>query len=266
MPAAHVCNMPAKADAAFVQQQYAFAAHIRDPQTNPAPADIEDRRMGIYRELFFNNIEGFLTSSFPVLKQLFDEHSWQALARDFLIRHRCHSPLFLEIPREFLAYLEHERGAREGDPPFMLELAHYEWVELALSITENEETGEVDPHGDLLSGQPVLSTLAWPLTYRYPVHKIGPDFRPEQPGEQPVYLLVYRDREDEVGFIELNVVSARLFALLQEHPDRSGLLLLQQIAEELQHPHPDAVIEGGRAILEHWLGLGIVRGVRDEAQ
>jgi len=27
-----------------------FAAHIRDPENNPAPDRIEDRRMGIYRQ------------------------------------------------------------------------------------------------------------------------------------------------------------------------------------------------------------------------
>jgi len=33
----------------FMRTQYAFAAHIRDPQHQPAPADIEDRRIAIYR-------------------------------------------------------------------------------------------------------------------------------------------------------------------------------------------------------------------------
>ena len=41
----------------FQQTQYAFAAHLRDPDANPAPPDIEDRRMKIYRELVYNNIE-----------------------------------------------------------------------------------------------------------------------------------------------------------------------------------------------------------------
>ncbi len=248
----------------FIDQQYAFAAHIRDPRTHPPPAGIEERRLAIYRELFFNNVEGFLASSFPVLKRLLDEARWLALARDFFARHHCHSPLFLEIPREFLAYLEQERGEPAGDPPFMRELAHYEWVELALSIAEDTALGEIDPQGDLLAGRPVLSTLAWPLAYRYPVHKIGPDFQPRQPGEQSVYLLVYRDSDDEVGFIELNPVSARLFALLQEHPQRSGLSLLHQIAAELQHPQADVVVRGGGEILEQWRQLGIVRGVSAE--
>ena len=40
----------------FQEQQYAFAAHIRDPQNVPAPEGIEDRRMAIYRELFFQHL------------------------------------------------------------------------------------------------------------------------------------------------------------------------------------------------------------------
>ena len=46
--------------------QLAFAAHIRDPQNRPAPAGIEDRRMAIYRELFFNNVRDLLGRGFPV--------------------------------------------------------------------------------------------------------------------------------------------------------------------------------------------------------
>lgn len=249
----------------FLQRQYAFAAHIRDPRRNPAPPDIEDRRLGIYRELFFNNVEGFLSNSFPVLKQLLDENDWLALARDFFARHRCRSPLFLEIPREFLDYLENERGERAGDPPFMRELAHYEWVELALSVADNEAPDPVDRDADLATGCPLPSTLAWPLVYRYPVHRIGPQFRPSSPDPNPVYLLAYRDGNDEVRFLELNPVSARLFALLGEQPGSSGMTLLRQIAEELQHPQPQTVIQGGLQILERWRQLGVVRGVRARA-
>lgn len=252
--------MSGTADPEFVRQQYAFAAHIRDPQQHAAPAEIEDRRMGVYRELFLNNIEGFLSSSFPVLRRLLDDGSWQALARDFFARHRCHSPLFLEIPREFLSYLDEERGERAGDLPFMRELAHYEWVELALSVAETVDDRPADHDGNLLEGVPVLSSTAWPLVYRYPVHRIGPDFQPEYAGEQPTYMLAYRDTADDVGFVELNPVSARLFSLLQANRTSSGHAVLQNIAAELAHPDPDVVIKGGSALLEEWRRLGIVLG------
>jgi len=246
----------------FIRRQYQFAAHIRNPDKNPRPDDIEDRRMGIYRELFYNNIEGFLASSFPVLRELTNDTDWQAMARDFISRHESHSPLFLEIPREFLHYLEHERGAQDRDPPFLLELAHYEWVELALSVSDIEWPAPVEPDGDLLDTIPVLSPLAWPLSYHFPVHRISKDFQPDAPDAEPTYLLVYRNRDDEVGFAELNPVSARLFSLAQDNRQLNGRELLLQIAGELQHPAPDTVVDGGKQILEDWRTLGVVCDTR----
>ena len=252
--------MPDATKPAFMQRQYEFAAHIRNPAQNPAPVDIEDRRMGIYRDLFYNNVESFLANGFPVLREIMDDTDWHALARDFFASHHCHSPLFMEIPREFLTYLEQERGERADDFPFLYELAHYEWVELALSIAEIDNTIVVAAQGNLLDGQPVLSAVAWPLSYRYPVHHIGPDFIPAAADAQNTYLLVYRDSADEVGFIELNQVSARLFALLQEDATRSGREALAIIADELQHPEPGTVLNGGEQILQEWRQRGIILG------
>ena len=251
---------PAEAPA-FIRRQYEFAAHIRDPEHHPRPADVEERRMAIYRELFFNNVEGFLASSFPVLRSLFDDTTWTALARDFFAHHECHTPLFLEIPREFLHYLEQEREAREEDPPFLYELAHYEWLELALAVAEDPdpETG-IDPDGNLLEGHPRLSALAWAFRYEYPVHRISPEFRPDAPEPDGVFLLVYRDADDEVHFLELNPVSARLFALLRDEPALSGGAALEQIAAELGHARPKLVLEGGLAILDQWRARGILWG------
>ncbi len=246
---------------AFIAHQYAFAAHIRDPQHKPCPADVEERRMNIYRELFFNNVEGFLASTFPVLRSLTDEARWIAMARDFYARHYCHSPLFLEIPREFLHYLEQEREAQPEDPPFLRELAHYEWVELALSVAEDPtEDAAISTDGDLLAEQPVLSPLAWAFCYRFPVHRIQAGFQPQEPAPQPVYLLIYRDGQDSVHFVELNAVSARLFDLLSGDQPYTGHTALQQITTELQHPNPDTVIAGGLQILQQWREMGVVSG------
>ncbi|MGD8795402.1 MAG: putative DNA-binding domain-containing protein [Thiohalophilus sp.] len=247
----------------FQQQQYRFAAHIRDPQTTPAPKDIEDRRMAIYRELFYNNVEGFMTDSFPVLRSLMDDEQWHRMIRDYFAHHHAKTPLFPEMPREFLHYLEHERTPADDDPPFLFQLAHYEWVELALSLSDLEPDWEhIDPEGDLLQSRPVLSPVAWSLQYDYPVQSIGPEFQPEQPGEQPTYLLVYRDAKDEITFVELNPVTARLLQLISENNELSGEAMLQQIARELNHPDPAVVIEGGRQILQDLHARGVIPGSR----
>ncbi len=90
----------------FKNHQTTFAAYIRNPEKNPIPKGVKPERMAMYRELFFNNIEGFLTSNFPVLHSLFNEKAWGNLVQDFFENHICHTPHFSEIPEEFLAYLQ----------------------------------------------------------------------------------------------------------------------------------------------------------------
>ncbi len=243
--------------------QIAFAAHIRDPENHAAPADVEDRRMDIYRQLFFNNINKFLASNFPVLRQLYDDDAWRQLARDFYIEHRCQTPLFPELPKEFLRYLQEQRKDRPGDPAFLLELAHYEWVELALSMDENElEDTVANSTGDLMKEVPVLSPLAWPLSYRYPVHRIGPGFEPEAPPDEPTHILVYRDRNYQVKFMHLNDVSRLLLNLLQENRGLTGLELLREIASRINHPDPSVVIDNGKKLLQELRSKDILLGTR----
>ncbi len=248
----------------FQQLQTRLAAHIRNPEFAPAPAGIEERRLRIYRELFYNNIEGFLANAFPVLRQLMDEAHWHAMVRDFFARHQSHDPLFNGLAEEFLRYLENERGAVENDPPFLQELAHYEWVELALSIAENELTPALaDPNGDLLEGAPLVSPLAWTLAYDYPVHRIGPEFRPLVPGTQQTLLVVWRDRADEVRFMEINAFTARLLQLLGEQATViSGKTLLLRIAAEAVHPDPQKLLQEGADLLHGLRARDIVLGVR----
>ena len=246
----------------FKKYQYAFTAHLRDPEHNPAPEGIEDRRIGIYRDLLYNNVEGFIASGFPVLRSIYSDDNWTCMVRDFFARHQSSTPYFLEISQEFLDYLQNEREPQAEDPQGLIELAHYEWVELALMVAEETiDLDSIDPNGDLLHAHPVLSPVAWPLAYQYPVHRMGPDYLPPAPPEQPTYLVVYRNRMDEVKFLEINPVTARLVKLLQENPEISGELALDQIAQEMNHPNRDVVIDGGLAALQELQGYGIVLGV-----
>jgi hypothetical protein len=243
--------------------QTRFAAHIRDPQSVPAPEGIEDRRMDIYRNLFFSNVCTFLSSNFPVLKSLYEEADWKTLCRDFYRDYRCHTPLFPEIPREFLQYLQDHRQDHESDPPFMLELAHYEWVELALSLDETDiDEIEVNTNGDLLNGSPMLSPLVWPLSYEYPVHHIRPDFQPATAPDEATHLLVWRQQDFTVKFMQLNEISMLLVQKLKEETGMSGLGVLEAVAGIIKHPKPEVVIEAGGALLNELKEKQIILGTR----
>ena len=246
----------------FIRRQYEFTRHCRDPENFPAPVNIEERRMAIYRDLLFNNIAGFMANNFPVIRKILTDDHWNSLIRDYFAHHKASTPLFPELPNEFLQFLDNERD-NPADPPFLLELAHYERVESVLALDNREIRFEgVDPVGDLLDGVPVLNPLNWLLAYDYPVHRISPDFLPESKSGQQTFLVVYRDRYDKVGFMELNPVAARLVASLTEYPHLTARDHFIEIATELQHPQPQIVINGGLDVMKQMLQRDILIGIK----
>lgn len=217
----------------FKTKQAEFAAYIRDPNNCPVPNDVDPQRMAMYRELFFNNINSFLSSNFPVLRAILTDQQWQALAQDFFVQHRCQTPHFSEIAEEFLDYLQNQRDCRD-DFAFLLELAHYEWVEMALSIAKDTPIfGDQAFVANILHRQLTLSPLAWPLVYQYPVERIGPNYLPQSAPEQPTCLIVYRDREDDMHFMQTTIHNFRLLQLIEQNSGLIGSDYLQALRAEL---------------------------------
>ncbi|MCB0256888.1 MAG: putative DNA-binding domain-containing protein [Anaerolineae bacterium] len=226
--------------------QLAMARFLRDPDHTAAPAGVEQRRLNIYRDLVYNNIDGFIRSGFPVLCSLYTAADWDELVRAFVHRHRCQTPYFLEISREFLQFLLREHSLRDCDPPFMAELAHYEWVELALDVATGQPPEPV-PVEDVLAQVLRLSPLAWSLCYRFPVHRVGPRFRPAE-ADEPTYLVVYRDRADAVCFMAVNAATSRLLELLRDNDCATGAQLLAGLADEMDVPVDNLLTHGGEQL------------------
>jgi len=240
------------------EQQFAFSRHLRDPAGNPPPPAIEARRMAIYRDLFFNNLHGLLSGNFPVICQTLGEERWRDLVRAFYAEHRSHTPLFTELPREFIRYLQTRAEQERGDAPWLAELAHYEWVELALQISDDVAPPH-DPQGDLLAGVPVPSPFAWALAYTWPVQQIGPDYQPQQAPAQPTLLLVRRDAAHVIHFAQLSPLVFRLWELLASGL-ASGREVLHALAEEAGVPADAAFMREGASMLTRMHAEGSLLG------
>lgn len=219
---------------AFQQFQMAFGRRCRDPRA-ARPAGVPARRMAVYEELLFNNVTGFLDACFPVCRNMVGEARWRRLNRAFFRDWRSHTPIFREIPQEFLRFLE---AIRQPLPAWFRELAHYEWVELAVDTS--------------------TTTTLLNLRYDWPVHRIGPNWRPRKP--VATYLLVFRDQDDIVRFVETNAVTARLVALLaaQEYSDGE---VIERLASEVDEKSAMAVRHHGAAILDDLRRQGALPGV-----
>lgn len=239
------------------EQQFAFARHLRDPSANPPPPGIEDRRLAIYRELFYNNIESLLAGNFPVIRKTLGDATWHSLVHAFHVGHRCATPLFTEVGREFIDFLALREA--NADPPWLAELAHYEWVELALQIADDVMPPH-DPDGDLLEGVPIVSPFAWPLAYRWPVSRICPVFQPDTPPPQPTLLLVRRDAEGLVHFSEISALVYRLLVLPGEMSGCSGRDILLALSKEAAANNPQQFVAEGLAMLQRLRDEGSMLG------
>ena len=122
---------------AFQDLQRQFLAHLRNPEQQPLPTGFDQQCSAIYVDLLYNKFNDSLTTCFPVTYAILGETAWQELLKDFIAGHRCLSPYYRQIPDEFVQYLQNERKVI-NDPPFLAELAHFEWIEMALSIAETE--------------------------------------------------------------------------------------------------------------------------------
>jgi hypothetical protein len=232
--------------------------------------------------VFFNGLQGLLAGNFPVIHATLGEGAWRALVRRFYAEHRCTTPLFTEIAKEFVDWLSSSPSSflrkqesigidesvdscfRRNDgerAAWLPELAHYEWVELALQIADADIPPH-DPAGDVLTGVPVLSPLAWPLAYVWPVHRIGPDFQPDAPPDAPTLLLVRRDRTGDVHFSTLTPLAYRLLELIRANTNATGAALLQALAIEAGQPNDPTFLAAGTAMLARFRDESLLLGTR----
>jgi len=72
-----------------------------------------------------------LSGFFPVMDSLFTEPNWRQLIAEFIRDFKAETPYFPKLGEEFIFFLSARDGEKD-DLPFLLELAHYEWIELEL--------------------------------------------------------------------------------------------------------------------------------------
>lgn len=240
------------------EQLDAMAQHVRDPAAHPGPPGIEARRLKIYSDLVFNNLDGLLAGNFPVIHKTLGDADWQALLRRFLANHHSHTPLFTELGRELVAFLEHEPDPQR---PWLAELAQYEWAELGLQLSDAAMPAH-DPDGDLLDGIPLLSPLVWPLAYRWPVDRIGPAFQPAEAPPEPTLLLLRRDTEGRVRFSKLSPLLFRLLERIATDADANGCEQLRQLADEAGQADFDRFLREAAPMLQRLHMEGVLIGTR----
>jgi len=197
----------------FQKLQRNWTNYLRDPGGAEIPADVEENRLAVYRELIINNFNALISVAFPVSKKTIGDKKWKKLVSKFVRDYSCNSPYFSDLPKEFLTFLDECDNLEI--PRFLRELCHYEWVEFAISTSKIESVEDnIELDGDVLSKSFAVSPLAWPVSYIYPVHLIGPDYQPDKPPDNPSYFVICRDRSFETKFVQINEMTMSLLTCL----------------------------------------------------
>ena len=64
------------------------------------------------------------------------------------------------------------------------------------------------------------------------------------------------------NFLEINPITARLVGLLQDNENYKGIDAIEFITDEMKHPNPDVVKQGGLAALQELQQYGIILGTQ----
>lgn len=231
----------------FQNQQRQFLNYLREPSADKVPAGFATERLSVYVDLLYNKFDESLTACFPVIHNILSKEVWRSLLLDFIARHRCRTPYYRQIPDEFVQYLQQERQ-QPDDWLFLAELAHYEWMELHLSIAE---TQAVEPkplsEAQLLTDVPIFAATLELLHYQWPVQAINSHYQPTVAPETSTHILGFRDSRDQVQFIALNPATARLIEYLIK--GMSGQQALELLATEFTHLPLPNLIHYGQQIL-----------------
>lgn len=247
------------------QQQRILTRYLRDPDSCPPPAGMDLARVQIYRELVFENLLSLLSGTFPVLVSILGDTDWRVLVRAFLRDYRSSTPKFGEIAKEFVVFLSDDPAVLKAGawPAFMVELAHYEWIEMALQQDEAQPLPASDG-GSLLDRPLQVSALAWPLAYSWPVHQLGPDYQLEAPPAQPTLLLIRRSVDWSVHFSELSPLAWRLLQRIEQSPELSGRVQLQELAVEAGATDRRDFMDSGLILLQQMHGEGVIGIASDQ--
>jgi len=224
---------------ALSQLQEALSQQIRGRLAYPG---LDEPRVALYRSLTLSNLHAVISPCFPILLSILPGSIWQDILENFLASHSVKNPLFHQLASEMVSFLQQNPVV---DYPFAAELAHYEWMELAVEISDSHMPALQEKPHDVLQTCWGISSSARMLHYRFPVQTINLHAIPTD--ETPTFLIVYRIAES-VHFMKITEFGFQLLNLMaQEH--RSPAVIISELAEVYPTLDVEPLYAGVRQLL-----------------
>lgn len=208
-----------KGAAAFAADACAFGAERGLDEPDQAALNRFKPRLLTYRNLIRFALEDPLPDCFPILQTLLEKADlWDACVDAFLASRFIQSSYYRDIHPAFVAWLA-SSGWGQDTWPFLLQLAHFEYIEVEILRWPDEPPLEglaSVPAADL---QVVFDGTARNLAYAFAVHQATKENPEPDAGE--TFLLGYRDADGDFMVSELSAHASAFLARCLEG-DRIG--------------------------------------------
>ena len=243
----------------YAHDMRAYLTSRRVPEADIEAMLAAPPRLGIYRRLVRNNLEGVTRKLLPRTRARF-ENAFDETFASFLEEVGPRTHYLRDVPSEFLAWVIPRWASRADVPSYAGDLATHELVEFAVSIAPKPR--ELEALGEITVERTLVFVDALRLVrYAHAVHTlpIEVDDRTVPEGDS-VALLVYRDDTDTARFLALTPLAANLTGrLLAGSPLASAL---GPACAENQITLDDAVLADVARLLADFGERGILVGAR----
>ncbi|MGK4002850.1 putative DNA-binding domain-containing protein [Sorangium sp. So ce1036] len=232
-----------------------------------AMAALPPGRLLLYRRLVRRGLTGAIRAEIPRTAARLGARFEADVAR-FFEEELPRSRYLRDVAFEFVAFAA-PRWAEDPDvPSYLADLARHELVALAVACAEPDGAETVTPSasGSGASGEELsldrgarFQRAATLVRHEHAVHRLSADEAARDvPVREPVSLLVYRDAEHEVRFLELTPLAAEILGRLLAG-EALGEAVIAGCAA-LEHPVDGPVLESTAALLGDLAERGVLLG------
>lgn len=219
------------------------------------------RRLGLYRQLVRHNVVNVVGTMLEQTRARLEAHvpgEFDRSVDGFLAAQGPRTPHLRDVPSELLSWAAPRWRADERIPAWLPDHAELELVDFTIGVAprppEPPPLAEVTADRSLVFGDPrVIVQLGWAVHERRDSD--------EPPEKRPVHLLVYRDAQHAVRYLELTPLASEILERLF-----AGRPLAQAMVEACAssgHAMDDAVLGGAARLLADLGERGVLLGARE---
>jgi hypothetical protein len=217
------------------------------------------RRLGLYRQLVRHNVVNVASTILEHTRARLDAHVPDEFARSvaaFLAAVGPRTPHLRDVPAELLAWAAPRWREDARIPAWLVDHAELELVDFTIGVAPRPPAppplADVTADRALVFGDPrVIVHLDWAVHER----------RGEEPEKRAVHLLVYRDAQHAVRYLELTPLASQILELL--FAGRPLAAAMVEACAASGQAMDDSVLGGAARLLADLGERGVLLGARE---